>query len=207
MLSSSHLKADADKCPRGSGLLPGPLLPVDTFLWEVPSQAHTPSRVPMFSSGLSQMSPGWLGLRDILRLSRGRWGRGPAPRWVTAGPTGHGTLYSPPVLPPLLAQGSLGSAGQFWVCVCVCAHTRVGRGGRDRGPDGSTAVSLVRGQDLLRGSCPRLGPPYCGTPGFQVRRQRDRARQPCITRVCTSPVAQWLGLHTPSQEFDPWSGN
>ena len=153
------------------------------------------------------MSPGWLGLRDILRLSRGRWGRGPAPRWVTAGPTGHGTLYSPPVLPPLLAQGSLGSAGQFWVCVCVCAHTRVGRGGRDRGPDGSTAVSLVRGQDLLRGSCPRLGPPYCGTPGFQVRRQRDRARQPCITRVCTSPVAQWLGLHTPSQEFDPWSGN
>ena len=187
MLSSSRLKADADKCPRGSGLLPGPLLPVDTFLWEVPSQAHTPSRVPTFGSGPSQMSPGWLGLRDILRLSRGRWGSGPAPRWLTAGPTGHRTLYSPPVLPPLLAQGSLDSAGQFWVCVCVCvrACTRVGRGGRDRGPDGSTAVSLVRDRDLFRGSCPRLGPPSCRTPGFQVRKQRDRAQQPCITRVCT----------------------
>ena len=176
MLSSSHLKADADKCPRGSGLLPGPLLPVDTFLWEVPSQAHTPSRVPMFSSGLSQMSPGWLGLRDILRLSRGRWGRGPAPRWVTAGPTGHGTLYSPPVLPPLLAQGSLGSAGQFWVCVCVCAHTHVWGG--EAGTEGRTGAPRSVWSGVKTSSGAAAHGSGLLTAGHQVSRSGGRETGP-----------------------------
>ena len=97
------------------------------------------------------MSPGWLGLRDILRLSRGRWGRGPAPRWVTAGPTGHGTLYSPPVLPPLLAHwAQLGCSG--CVCVCVCARTHTWGAGRQ----GQRAGRAHRGQSG-QGSRPPQG--------------------------------------------------
>ena len=58
--------------------------------------------------------------------------------------------------------------------MCVHAHVWGGEAGTE-GRTAAPAVSLVRGRDLLRGSCPRLRPPHCRTPGFQVRRQRDRA--------------------------------
>ena len=154
------------------------------------------------------MSPGWLGLRDILRLSRGRWGSGPAPRWLTAGPTGHRTLYSPPVLPPLLAQGSLDSAGQFWGCVCVCAcmHTcgagRQGqRAGREhRGQSG-------QGSRPLQGQLPTARASFLQDTRFPGQEAKRQGPATLYNKGVHSPVVQWLRLHAPSREFDPWSGN
>ena len=143
----------------------------------------------------SPTSPGWLGLGDILRLSRGRWGRGAQAPRVT-GLFIHSPCYH--LSRPRAHWTQLGSSG---VCVCVCTHTcGAGRQGQRAGRQHPRSVWSGAGTSL--GAAAR-GSGHL-TAGHQVSRSGGRETGPATLysrRGVHSPVVQGLRLRAPSREF------
>ena len=92
------------------------------------------------------------------------------------------------------------------VCVCACMHTcgagRQGqRAGREhRGQSG-------QGSRPLQGQLPTARASFLQDTRFPGQEAKRQGPATLYNKGVHSPVVQWLRLHAPSREFDPWSGN